>query len=430
MGEVTILKKESEKIMSTQSTKFSGYKQAIYVALITFLVGACYGALSPLMPITMQALNCSSSEVGMPSTVETITCFIAGLYAGKFMLKFQAKRCVLACAIVSAAFVAVYAYAPSLIVICIYEALLGIFMAAGYSTGMNAFLSKWFIEKREMISGYAQAFIGFGAALGTLVFGEVYAAMGLMAVTVVFAGTGVIALLVYLFLLRNPEELGEKPLGWEKAEALAKAEGKESGTEYGIGFSGAVKSVSFYLLLISCLLWALAMILFPYLTTALQAGGVAPVVSTRIHSMGQICLAIFCIFIGTLTSKFGPKTYVIISFGSCLVGALALGMWCNTGSTVLMYVAAILLGSGYAVGTTYGPMITTKLFGTKDYERIIPIVFGMRCIGLGAGIWIVPAIADATNNWANGCWAALVMLAAGAVLGYLAIVFSPAKVKN
>ena len=251
--------------------------------------------------------------------------------------------------------------------------------------------------------------------------------MGLTAVTVVFACTGVIAAVIYLFFLRNPEELGEKPLGWEKAESLAKAEGRSAGTEYGIGFSGAVKSVSFYLLLASCLLWALAMILFPYLTTALQAGGVEPVVSTRIHSMGQICLAVFCIFIGTLTSKFGPKTYVIISFGFCLIGALALGMWCNTGSDILMYVAAVLLGSGYAVGTTYGPMITTKLFGTKEYERIIPIVFGMRCIGLGAGIWIVPAIADATQNWANGCWAALIMLAAGAVLGYMAIVLSPVK---
>ena len=94
-----------------------------------------------------------------------------------------------------------------------------------------------------------------------------------------------------------------------------------------------------------------------------------------------------------------------------------------------MYIAAIFLGSGYAVGTTYGPMITTKPFGTKDYERIIPIVFGMRCIGLGVGIWIVPAIADATQNWANGCWAALVMLIAGAVMGYLAIVLSPAKEK-
>lgn len=414
--------------MGTQGTKFSGYKQAVYVALITFLVGACYGALSPLMPITMAALNCSSSEVGMPSTVETIACFIAGLYAGKFIIKFQAKRCVLACAIISAAFVAVYAYAPSIMVICIYEALLGVFMAAGYSSGMNAFLSKWFIEKREMISGYAQAFIGFGAALGTLVFGEVYDAMGLMAVTIVFACTGVLALLIYLLLLRNPEEIGEKPLGWEKAEALAKAEGKSSGTEYGIGFSGAVKSVSFYLLLASCLLWALAMILFPYLTTALQAGGVEPVVSTRIQSMGQIFLAIFCIFIGTLTSKFGPKTYVIISFGACLLGTLCLGVWCNTGMDILMYATAIFLGSGYAVGTTYGPMITTKLFGTKEYERIIPIVFGMRCIGLGVGIWIVPAIADATGNWANGCWAALIMLVAGIVLGYLAIILAPKKV--
>ena len=41
-------------------------------------------------------------------------------------------------------------------------------------------------------------------------FGEVNDAMGLMAVTIVFACTGVLALLIYLLLLRNPEEIGEK----------------------------------------------------------------------------------------------------------------------------------------------------------------------------------------------------------------------------
>lgn len=413
--------------MKATVQKFSGYKQAIIVALITFLVGACFGTLSLLMPITMAKLGCTYSEVGLPSTVETITCFIAGLFAGKFMIKFQAKRCVLACSIVSAAFVAVYAYAPSLLVICIYEAFLGVFMACGYSTGMNAFLSKWFIEKREAISGYAQAFIGFGAALGSLIFGEVYASYGLMAVTVIFAFTGVIAAALYLFFMRNPEEIGEKALGWENAEKLAKAEGSSSGTDYGVGFNGAVKSLSFYLVLTSCLLWALSMILFPYFATVLQSGGVADVVSARFQSLGQICLAIFCIIIGTITSKFGAKTYILCAFGSCLIGAAALGVWCYTGISVLIYVAALFLGSGYAVGTTYGPMITTSLFGTKEYERIIPIVFGMRCIGLGAGIWIVPAIAEKTQNWANGCWAALIMLTVGAVLGYLAVLFSPMK---
>lgn len=413
--------------MTASAKKFSGYKQALVIAIITFLVEACYSALSPLMPITMERLGCTYSEVGMPSTVETVTCFIAGLFAGQFIIKFSAKLCVLLCALVSAAFVAVYAYAPSLLAICVYEVFLGIFMSAGYSTGMNAFISKWFIEKRETITGYAQAFIGFGGAFGALVFGEVYANFGLLSVTLVFACTGIIVLALYFLFLRDPEQVGEKPLGWEKAAELAKAEGQAAGTEYGVGFKGAVCSASFYLVLLSCLLWALAMILFPYFTTALQAGGVSDVVSTRFYSMGEVCLAIFCIFIGTMTSKFGPKTYILFSFGSCLLGVLALGAWCVTGAGILIYAAAFFLGCGYAVGTTYGPMITTSLFGTKEYERIIPIVFGMRCVGLGVGIWIVPAIADATGSWANGCWVAIGMLVVGAVMGYLAVVLSPMK---
>lgn len=413
--------------MKTETKKFSGYQQALIVAIVTFLVGACYSALSPLMPIVMERLGCTYSEVGMPSTVETVTCFVAGLFAGRFIIKFSARMCILLCAVVSAAFVAVYAYAPSLLVICIYEVFLGIVMAAGYSTGMNAFLSKWFIEKREAITGYAQAFIGFGGAFGALVFGEVYDRMGMMAVTVIFACTGVIALILCLFFLRTPEEIGQKPLGWEKAAELAKAEGSASGTEYGVGFRGAVRSVSFYLVLTSCLLWALAMILFPYFTTALQAGGLSEVVSTRFYSMGEVCMAIFCIFIGTMTSKFGPKTYILLSFGSCLLGVLALGVWCVNHMNVLLYAAALFMGCGYAVGTTYGPMITTSLFGTKEYESIIPIVFGMRCVGLGVGIWIVPAIAEQTENWANGCWLAVIFLIVGAVLGYLAVHFSPMK---
>ena len=76
--------------MNTAVKKFSGYKQALVVDIMPFLVGACYSALSPLMPIVREQLGCTYSEVGMPSTVETVTCFIAGLFAGQFIIKFSA----------------------------------------------------------------------------------------------------------------------------------------------------------------------------------------------------------------------------------------------------------------------------------------------------------------------------------------------------
>lgn len=40
-----------------------------------------------------------------------------------------------------------------------------------FTCGMSAFIRQWFIDKRESILGVAIAFIGFGGAAGTWLFG-------------------------------------------------------------------------------------------------------------------------------------------------------------------------------------------------------------------------------------------------------------------
>lgn len=415
--------------MQTSETRFSGYAQAVMAAIITFTCGMSYGAYGMLIVPLAERLGCSITEAGIPATVETIAAFIAGIVgAGALIEKISARRCILIGSIIACLFVSSYAFMPSLFLLCVWEAVTGASMAFGYATGMSAFIKEWFIEKRETVLGVAIACIGFGSAAGSWLFGKIDTTYGLNVTCIVFAGLGVLCLLIYLFLLRNPEQLKQKPLGWEKAVALAAEEGKESGADFGVDFRQALHSPSLYLICASCLLWALSMVLSPYLATILMTNGIAEMSAANYATINNIAMALMSIVVGALTAKLGPRSYVIAAFGAGILGLAVLGIWLEVVRTpAILLIASILIGCGYVVGTTYGPIVTTKVFGNKCYDRIIPIVFGMRCIGLGIGVMLLPTIATSRGSWTLPIILAICMMAAAIVLGLLAMRLAPMK---
>ena len=249
--------------------------------------------------------------------------------------------------------------------------------------------------------------------------------MGTGAVAIGFAGLGVLCLIIYLFFLRTPDQLGQKPLGWEKAEALAAAEGKSGGVDFGIDFKDALKSPSLYLIMGSCLLWALAMVTTPYLATILMTNGMDTMGAANYSSISNLAVAGMALLLGTLTSKLGPKSYVVTAFGAGILGLITLQMWTTTQSSAILFIASILMGGGYVVGNTYAPMVTTKVFGNKAYDQIIPLVFGMRCVGLGVGVLLLPGIADKTGSWTLSLYLAMGMMVVAIFIGLLALKLAP-----
>lgn len=413
--------------MQKEKQRFSGYTQAVLAAVITFTCGMSYGAYGMLIVPLSERLGCSITAAGVPATVETIAAFVAGIVgAGALIEKWSARRCILLGAIIASLFVTSYAFMPSLFLLCVWEAITGASMAFGYSTGMSAFIKEWFVERRETVLGAAIACIGFGAAAGTWLFGKIDTTYGLNVTCIVFGALGVLSILIYVLGLRNPDQLGQKPLGWEKATALAAEEGSGATTDFGVDFHEALRSPSLYLICGSCLLWALSMVLSPYLATILMTNGIEEMAAANYATINNIAMAVMSLVVGALTSKLGPKSYVIAAFGAGILGLAVLGVWLEmANTTVILLLASILMGCGYVVGTTYGPMVTTKVFGNKCFDRIIPIVFGMRCIGLGVGVMILPTLATNRGSWTLSIVLAIIMMAAAIVMGLLAMRFAP-----
>ncbi len=413
--------------MQHESKRFSGYTQAILAAVITFTCGMSYGAYGMLIVPLAERLGCSITAAGVPATVETIAAFAAGILgAGALIEKWSARRCILIGSIIACLFVTAYSFMPSLLLLCVWEAITGASMAFGYSTGMSAFIKEWFVERRETVLGAAIACIGFGAAAGTWLFGKIDTTYGLNVTCIVFACLGVLSILIYVLGLRNPDQLGQKPLGWEKASALAAEEGKGASVDFGIDFHQALRSPSLYLICASCLLWALSMVLSPYLATILMTNGIEEMSAANYATINNISMAVMSLVVGALTAKLGPKSYVIAAFGAGIVGLAVLGVWLELAhSSVVLLLASVLVGCGYVVGTTYGPIVTTKVFGNKCFDRIIPIVFGMRCIGLGVGVLLLPTLATNRGSWTLPVILAIIMMAAALILGLLAMRLAP-----
>ncbi len=415
--------------MNTEKRKFSGYTQVVLAAIVTFTCGMSYGAYGMLIVPLAERLGCSITAAGVPATVETIAAFVAGILGGGALIKkWTARRCMLIGAIIACLFVSSYAYLPSLFLLCVWEAVTGASMAIGYSTGMSAFIKEWFVDKRESVLGVAIACIGFGAAAGSWMFGKLDTTFGLDVTCIAFAALGVLCIIIYLVALRNPDQLGQKPLGWEKAAALAAQEGKTDSTEFGVEYRDALKSPSLYLILGSCLLWALSMVVSPYLATILMTNGIEEMSAANYAGINNLAMAAMAIVVGVLTSRLGPKSYVTVAFGAGIIGLAILWTWLEfVNNSVVLFIASVLVGCGYVVGTTYGPLVTTKVFGNKAYDNIIPLVFGMRCVGLGVGTLLLPTLADKRGSWTLPLILAVIMMVIALIMGLAAMQLSPMK---
>ena len=412
-------------------SSFGGYRQALLAAVITFTVGMSYGAYTMLIEPLAQRLNCSLTAAGLPATFENIACFTTGLFvSGLLIEKWTARRCMLINALIASFFVASYAYLPSIPLLCGWEAVIGASMAFGFTNALSAFIRKWFIRRRETVLGVALASNGLGAAFGVWVYTYLENNFGVDIACGVFAAIGISCVLLGILFLRNPEQMGQKPLGWETSPNLAggdAAREEKDAEDFGITFKEALRTPSFYLIMGSCLLCCVSMVMSPYFATILQVNGVEKMQAANYATINALALAAASVIFGTVTAKLDTKAYILVAFGAATLGLVALGGWLSVGNPIFLVPAAMLLGAGYCIGNTYGPIVATKVFGNKCYDRIIPLIYSMRGVGLALGVLLMPSLAEKQGSWMPSVLVGVATMAVAIVMGLLAMHLAPMK---
>jgi MFS family permease len=259
---------------------------------------------------------------------------------------------------------------------------------------MGAFMlcTNWFIKTR-------------GRALGTMVMGSPLCTATFIALLTIgvdriglrltYSLTGgiilVLALLIAIFVVSSPEDVGLFPDGATVAPTHEKDEEK-------LSFKAVFSKLDAWMLVFS-LGWLQFCIccIMPFFVVRMNMSGSTPALYLSFLSVAAIGGMFSSNFFGFLDDKFGT---VKASLALCIAYFLTIvGLLLMTKNNIPMLVVTAIGIAGISGGTgTLHPSITTYVYGRKQYQAANRWIMTVQSIIMAFGIYFMSSVMDATGS--------------------------------
>jgi MFS family permease len=276
-----------------------------------------------------------------------------------------------------------------------YGVFTGIGMSGAWAPTMSV-VTRWFVKNRSLMSGLIAA----GPAIGIAVFPPLFGLLlELCGWRLSFLFLGVLSFLVIflaaLFLKRDPAEIGAFPFG-----AGPSSVPERRFQEAGISFGMAVRSQTFWLLLIIsfCDFMLINVVAVHIVPHAIQLE-IPPIQATTVLSLAAGVSIPGRILVGALADRIGNRP----GFYVCLTLSVAAFLTLQFSQTLgMLYFFAVLYGLGlWSTGAILSPYLA-DLFGLKSHGSIFAGMVFSGTLGGGLGPMLVGYTFDLTGSYRLG----------------------------
>ncbi len=283
-------------------------------------------------------------------------------------------------------------------------------MALAANIPLTTMISNWYIGKRGMMTGIVFSGMGVGGVIFSILVEKLILSLGWQQAALV---SGIIiiatALPACLFIFyKKPEDIGQKPyVNPEGADEKAEGKAKESDAGAGVSKTVALRSPVFYTLAIGLI------------CLGIIASGVMVHVPNFLYGIGKnagVTMAILsgvavvgALVSGIIFDKLGPVKGMLVAAAVFICGMICL--YLTTATPWLAYIMAICVGFSVCIGSTGPPLLTSAVFGTKDYSSLFGIIYALFLVGCIAGPILSGAVFDATGAYGT-VWLIFIVVAA------------------
>lgn len=368
---------------------------------VSIMVGLTRGGLNSsgglfLTPVT-QDLGIRMGDLSIYFSIASIVTMIFLPIAGKMMAKYNIRGLLIVAAVLQAGSFAMFGFMSSVWGWYLFS----IPMAVGavFLTQMAGpvLINNWFKKNKGLMIGIMMAVSGgLGAVLqpivGTLIANEGWR----NAYIIIGVAVMIIVIPVVFFTLRmSPTEKGLQPYGAD--EVTEEDETKTPVLEKGVSLGAAKKSSALYAL-IAFFFFITAIGCFAQHVPTFAAGlGYDGIFASNAMAGWMVGALLGALAFGFLTDKIGAKNTAIFAM---VLGLVPVTILLTTADNSIMFsIAMVIFGFVVASIGTLGPLLTSALFGNKEYSQIYAIV----ALGLAvAGIVALPGygyIYDATGSY-------------------------------
>lgn len=372
-------------------------------------VGLCWNTLSLYAAPITNDWGILRSEFMLIFTIMSMGNAIMNMFFyGKLQEKLGARKLLLICGPVATLGFLLIAVSSSLVTFYIGGILFGCAVCGLNNNPVTVIISEWHKTNVGKLIGLAQTVGSVSGILFTLLFTFLIAAFGWKIPLWITVAVSAAAVAIIAAIYKgSPDELGEHPVGIE-------TESKRVIKEDGCTFKEMFKTPQFYLLSIGYLIVPLvlqgALSNIPLLAVDFGFSNF----SGTIYTVALIASAVFMIPGGAIIDNIGTKWFVWISVIMFSVSMLLLKF--SSGSMLLMYIIAALIGASYDAATIAFGISVREAFGSKEYGKKLGIVAAFVYIALALGPVVMSLFYDAMGTYDTSYIPLLIAGIIGAVL--------------
>lgn len=402
---------------------FYGWYIVIFCVL---LMAICYAPLVScaslfIKPIT-EELGFSRSAYTLVSTIMTLLCVVLAPLVGKMMSqKYMHLMLTICIAGVSICY-ASYATASTLPGFYVRAALVGLFAAGASMIPVSILITNWFQKQRGLAMSIAMAGSGVGGALFSPLIGSWITNMGWRK-TYVILGVIMLVVLVPLSILiirQKPADKNLEPYGANEANEVEKASAEK---EWEVSLKVLRTKPVFWSFVLGVTLISLTGGIISHIPSAIMDAGYSTTIAASIASLYLAIAVPGKLILGHIFDKYGARAGIL--FGNVVFFLSVIALMFIQNKTIL-YVMAVLFGFGTCIGTVSASVLTSKLFGSKNYAETYGFLAMFVNGGFAFGVPIIAVIYDITGSY-RIAW---IVVAAATVIMTLALLYSAKESKK
>ena len=389
----------------------------ICMAIITFLIiGMTLNTMSLFMtPILEAHSDWSAAAYGVTSTVQSIVGVVAMLIVGKLLERFGCKKIIIFSVVCNVGMLLLCAFGESLSIFYVAYGLFGLAFNLGAQVEAPILVTNWFAKKQGVALGINAAAMGAGGIAGAPLATLLIESVGYKTTYIIFAVVvGVLGIIASLLIVDKPPQ-GVKRLYEEEGVDQLEMPGQNVALT-GLTFTQAIKTKQFWMIFVGGALCMMPFMCYSatlgnVMITAGMAAVAAGIVVT-VYNVVQTGSGFLC---GWSIDKFGPMRVIWIG-NICFVLFCVLTRFSSTlGDWSLWAGGALLMGVKSAFFISPFQLLVSKVFGQKEYGKILPIVMIPVCVAT-LPLPIYTGVLDRTGSYDSTFLISAVLVIVGGVL--------------
>ena len=341
----------------------------------------------------------ATSAYFLAGTISSVICIFTGPIAGKLLRGKYMRPTFFICVVGTLVSYACYGFCHSLWQFYLVGALVGIFAMGCGTIPVSVLITNWFEKNRGLMISIAMMGISIGGTVLSPLLSWLIVEFGWRYAYFILCALSLIVLVpIALFVVRRaPQDVGLEPYGHGEETAVSTKKKNVPASNWNATLKEARKTPILWMFAVGAFLIYFTACFMGHMSYYLQGVGFDAAAVASYISLYSVVAIIGKLVLGRIFDRFGPKIGILFGSGTFLL--FLVGFLFVQGSPMMLYFAAVMYGFGTCTATVAIPIMTTSVFGAKNYSELYGFISAFTMAGSAIGSSAIGLVYDLTGSY-------------------------------